>query len=253
MRDSVAFLLDTAGFDVRLYEAGTALLARLTRPLRGCILTDIRMPDLDGVGPVSLPSLGRSHASIVMMTGHGDVPLAVEAMSSGPATSSRSRSMGEALLRALQAALEQGGPKRPGSTDPAGLHAAAGDPERARAPGSRSSGDRGTSKEIGRRLLDQPADRRDLPAKVMAKTRAGSRRNWCAGPCSPASCEAGSRSITGWPRSCPRDPPEPAIRMRSPVTGMAGAARRPASRARETARRGFAGAAACADRPRAQT
>lgn len=35
MRDSVAFLLDTAGFDVRLYEAGTALLARLTRPLRG--------------------------------------------------------------------------------------------------------------------------------------------------------------------------------------------------------------------------
>lgn len=55
MRDSVAFLLDTAGFDVRLYEAGTALLARLTRPLRGCILTDIRMPTSTG-WPCSAPS-----------------------------------------------------------------------------------------------------------------------------------------------------------------------------------------------------
>lgn len=66
------------------------------------------MPDLDGLAlfrsfarPVTLP--------IVMMTGHGDVPLAVEAMKLGACDFIEKPFDGEALLRALQAALEQGG------------------------------------------------------------------------------------------------------------------------------------------------
>ncbi|MCP1537964.1 response regulator FixJ [Methylorubrum extorquens] len=174
MRDSVAFLLDTAGFDVRLYEAGTALLARLTRPLRGCILTDIRMPDLDGLALFrSLRSAGHA-LPIVMMTGHGDVPLAVEAMKLGACDFIEKPFDGEALLRALQAALEQGGPN--GAVDPI-LQ------DFMRRLATLSERERqvldhlvtgGTSKEIGRRLRISPRTVEIYRAKVMAKTRAGS-------------------------------------------------------------------------------
>ncbi|KQQ13262.1 two-component system response regulator [Methylobacterium sp. Leaf123] len=173
MRDSVAFLLDTAGFDVRLYEAGTALLARLTRPVRGCILTDIRMPDLDGLALFrSLRSAGHT-LPVVMMTGHGDVPLAVEAMKLGACDFIEKPFDGEALLRALQAALDQSGQN------------AAADPilqDFMRRLTTLSERERqvldhlvtgGTSKEIGRRLRISPRTVEIYRAKVMAKTRAG--------------------------------------------------------------------------------
>jgi two-component system, LuxR family, response regulator FixJ len=49
LRDSLAFLLEAAGFTVRLYETGMELLERLAMPAAGCILTDIRMPGIDGL------------------------------------------------------------------------------------------------------------------------------------------------------------------------------------------------------------
>lgn len=83
VRKSLAFLLTAAGFTVRLHESATAFLAAAPSIVNGCLVTDLHMPDLNGVEllhrlralPVTIPS--------VVITGHGDVPMAVEAMKAG--------------------------------------------------------------------------------------------------------------------------------------------------------------------------
>lgn len=83
VRRSLAFLLSTSGFAVRVHESATTFLAAAPSLNDGCLVTDLRMPDLNGVElikrlrqlPVRIPS--------IVVTGHGDVPMAVEAMKAG--------------------------------------------------------------------------------------------------------------------------------------------------------------------------
>jgi two-component system response regulator FixJ len=83
MRESLEFLLASAGYTARLYENAIALLARLGELEAGCIVTDVRMPQMDGLELVNeLKRRGASHP-IVILTGHGDVSLAVQAMKAG--------------------------------------------------------------------------------------------------------------------------------------------------------------------------
>jgi two-component system response regulator FixJ len=83
LRDSLSFLLKSAKLDVRTYESATAFLNALPGVDAGCILTDVRMPDLSGMDLLRrLRDRGVS-MPVIVMTGHGDVPLAVEAMKIG--------------------------------------------------------------------------------------------------------------------------------------------------------------------------
>lgn len=82
-RESLAFLLGTADVEVHAYESAVAFLKALPQLAGGCIITDVRMPEIDG-----MELLRRLHESgaalpVIVMTGHGDVPLAVEAMKLG--------------------------------------------------------------------------------------------------------------------------------------------------------------------------
>ncbi|MFC7664564.1 response regulator FixJ [Methylorubrum suomiense] len=172
MRDSVAFLLGTEGFEVRLYEAGTDLLDRLPKPAGGAVLTDIRMPDVDGLELLRRLRAAGHALPVVMMTGHGDVPLAVEAMKLGACDFIEKPFDDEALLQALRSALERAGPAAP--ADP-GLR------EFVRRIGTLSERERqvldqlvagGTSKEIGRVLDISPRTVEIYRAKLMAKTQA---------------------------------------------------------------------------------
>jgi len=83
VRKSLAFMLTMNGFGVRVHESATAF-ATLAPNLRQAVLvTDLRMPDMSGVELIrKLASLGLSIPSI-LITGHGDVPMAVEAMKAG--------------------------------------------------------------------------------------------------------------------------------------------------------------------------
>ncbi len=82
VRDSLVLLLDAAGFAVRAHDSAEALLAQADLE-PGCVLTDVRMPGLDGLGlQRRLAELGRA-VSVVVMTGHADVPVAVAAMKAG--------------------------------------------------------------------------------------------------------------------------------------------------------------------------
>lgn len=82
MRTSLAFLLDSAGLTNAVYPSAEAFLDQVDEA-RGCVITDIRMPGMSGMELVSFLKSKGAQLPIVVITGHGDVPLAVEAMKNG--------------------------------------------------------------------------------------------------------------------------------------------------------------------------
>jgi two-component system response regulator FixJ len=83
IRRSVGFMLKTSGHQVESYESGEALLKEAAGLEQGCILLDIRMPGMDGLEvQQSLQEKGVT-LPVIIMTGHGDVSLAVKAMKAG--------------------------------------------------------------------------------------------------------------------------------------------------------------------------
>ncbi len=83
MRDSMSFLLTSAGIESQTYDSATSFLASIPVAPSGCIITDVRMPGISGIDLLrKLKTLSPS-LPVIVMTGHGDVPLAVEAMKLG--------------------------------------------------------------------------------------------------------------------------------------------------------------------------
>jgi len=83
MRDSLDFLLGAADFHVTLFESAQHFLDALPDVGFGCIVSDVRMPGIDGIEMLKRLKANRSPFPVLIMTGHGDVPLAVEAMKLG--------------------------------------------------------------------------------------------------------------------------------------------------------------------------
>ncbi len=107
VRQSLAFLLATAGLAVRVYESGVAFLAALGTLQPGCIVSDVRMPGIDGLElQRRLKALG-VHLPVIIMTGHADVPLAVEAMKAGAVDFIEKPFDDELLLSAIRLALDR--------------------------------------------------------------------------------------------------------------------------------------------------
>ena len=108
MRDSLAFLLEEAGFDARIYDAPRALLSTLPALEPGCILTDVRMPEMTGLELVrKLRTEGVTHP-VIVMTGHADLPLAVEAMRLGVSDFIEKPFDDDLLVAAIETALRAG-------------------------------------------------------------------------------------------------------------------------------------------------
>ena len=107
MRESLSFLLDTAGIATRTYESAVAFLRQADDGLApGCIVTDVRMPEMNGLELVRrLKERGVSHP-VIVITGHGDVPLAVEAMKAGVVDFLEKPFDDEHLLQAVRSALD---------------------------------------------------------------------------------------------------------------------------------------------------
>jgi len=106
-RHSLAFLLGTAKIDVKTYDSATAFLAVATNVKSGCIITDVRMPEISGIDLLRRLKELQIGVPVIVVTGHGDVPLAVEAMKIGAAEFLEKPFDDEALLAAVRAALDR--------------------------------------------------------------------------------------------------------------------------------------------------
>ena len=108
MRDSIGFLLASANLQSRQYDSARALLRRVAELEPGCVLTDIRMPEMSGLDLVrELKQHGVAHP-IIVLTGHADVTLAVEAMKAGVVDFLEKPFAEQALLEAVRSALARG-------------------------------------------------------------------------------------------------------------------------------------------------
>jgi len=85
LRDSLSFLLSSVDIPVVTYASATEFLKVLPEISTGCIVTDIRMPGMSGIELLRHLKQGGSPLQVIVITGHGDVPLAVEAMRLGAA------------------------------------------------------------------------------------------------------------------------------------------------------------------------
>ncbi len=106
MRDSLAFLLDVNGFYVATYETATAFLNDVASGPVDCIVSDIHMPGMSGLELVRKVKADRVDCPVVLITGHGDVSLAVEAMKAGAVDFIEKPFKEEVLLRAINSALK---------------------------------------------------------------------------------------------------------------------------------------------------
>ncbi len=82
-RESLAFLLESADLQVETYDSARAFLEALPTARPGCVITDVRMPEMTGQDLVARLAALNARLPIIMITGHGDIPMAVEAMRSG--------------------------------------------------------------------------------------------------------------------------------------------------------------------------
>lgn len=105
VRRALSFLLGTAGLAVRVYESAAAFLQQDHKAVRGCIVTDVRMPGIDGLELLRRLKASGSTLPVVVMTGHADVPLAVAAMKAGALDFIEKPFGDDTLLAAIQAAL----------------------------------------------------------------------------------------------------------------------------------------------------
>jgi len=107
VRQSLAFLLTSAGFAVRTYASARAFLDALVAVQPGCVVTDVRMPGLSGLDLQRELISRRIGLPVIVMTGHGDVKLAVETMKAGAVDFIEKPFQDETLISAVRTAFDR--------------------------------------------------------------------------------------------------------------------------------------------------
>ena len=115
VRDSLQLLLESAGHAVRAFEAAADALHACRTRVPACIVTDVRMPEMDGLEFQEKLTAGGIHVPVIVMTGHADVPLAVRAMKAGAVDFIEKPFGDEAILASIEGALK----RKPQVADPA--------------------------------------------------------------------------------------------------------------------------------------
>jgi len=106
-RDALRFLLEAAGLTARAYESAAAFLERLDQIEPGCVITDVRMPEISGIDLLQRLKNTAVRLPVIVITGHGDIALAVEAMKLGAIDFFEKPYDDEAMLAAVRPALSR--------------------------------------------------------------------------------------------------------------------------------------------------
>ena len=107
MRESLAFLLDVNGYKPQTHESAAAFLNKSAAATPCCVVSDIRMPGMNGIELVRALKSQGSACPVILITGHGDVALAVEAMKAGAVDFLEKPFDDELLLRSVRLALNR--------------------------------------------------------------------------------------------------------------------------------------------------
>jgi two-component system, LuxR family, response regulator FixJ len=107
VRESIEFLLRTAQLTVKTYESASAFLAVAPTINSGCVITDVRMPGISGIDLLRRLKELQIRLPVIVITGHGDVPLAVEAMKFGAVDFLEKPFEDEVLLASVRTALNR--------------------------------------------------------------------------------------------------------------------------------------------------
>ncbi len=106
-RDSLAFLLGTAKINVKTYDSASEFLKVAANVTSGCVITDVRMPDISGIDLLRRLKELRVGLPVIVITGHADVQLAVKAMKIGAADFLEKPFDEEVLLATVRSALNR--------------------------------------------------------------------------------------------------------------------------------------------------
>jgi two-component system, LuxR family, response regulator FixJ len=107
LRESLAFLLGSANFEVRSFESAKAFLDKLPHAMPGCVITDVRMPDMSGIELLRRLKELKIGVPVIVITGHGDIALAVEAMKMGATDFFEKPFDDDLLVASVRAALRR--------------------------------------------------------------------------------------------------------------------------------------------------
>jgi two-component system response regulator FixJ len=114
LRESLAFLLRTAELEVKSFDSAKAFFDALPDPYLACVITDVRMPDVSGIELLRRLKELKVGVPVIVITGHGDIALAVEAMKIGAMDFFEKPFNDDLLLASVRAALrdQEGQTKR---------------------------------------------------------------------------------------------------------------------------------------------
>jgi two-component system response regulator FixJ len=115
VRDALSLLVESAGYAVESFETAVSALSSFQKHLPACIITDILMPEMDGLEFQKRLAEERIGVPVIVITGHGDVPLAVRAMKAGAADFIEKPFTDDAILSSIQSSLK---PDRAAAPDP---------------------------------------------------------------------------------------------------------------------------------------
>jgi two-component system response regulator FixJ len=107
LRESLAFLLRTAGLAVKSFDSAKAFLDALPNASPGCVITDVRMPDISGIELLRRLKELKISVPVIVITGHGDIALAVEAMKIGATDFFEKPFNDDLFVASVRAALRQ--------------------------------------------------------------------------------------------------------------------------------------------------
>jgi FixJ family two-component response regulator len=112
MRRSLAYLFDSAGWKVESFESARDFLDRYDGHVPGCLVLDVRMPLMSGLGLQHMLKEQNIHVPIIFLTGHGDLAMAVQAMKTGACDflekPCKDQVLLDAVTRAVQRSIEEG-------------------------------------------------------------------------------------------------------------------------------------------------
>ncbi len=107
VRQALAFLLTSSGFAVRAYPSASAFLETVERLQPGCIVTDVRMPGISGIELQQQLKARDIELPVIVMTGHGDIALAVEAMKAGAVDFIEKPFQDDVMIAAIRIAFDR--------------------------------------------------------------------------------------------------------------------------------------------------